>query len=347
MSDIIKMAESSGLKKIGKEKNDEIISQDITNIAQKVEANRIEMAKLYNRGITLISDAFNQIRENKNIDFSQALDFTRTLLDTILIEGDEQLSGFYEIISADNYLPSHSMNVSILSTKIGMWLGLNKSELTELIASALFHDLGMIKVEDIVQKEGRLGMAERMKVEKHPEYSEEILRTTNYLNEEGLLSVKTHHYRGPRPRFSHIIGLADIYEAITHPRMYKKAKAPHKAIGEIIEKEGLSFQADVIKTFVNNIGVYPVGSWVKLSTGEIGIVIEANKGYPLSPKVHVMFNHLSEQIKNRKIVDFMKESYFYIEGPVDITEKEEAISEAKNDENEDSLLKTWGSLSNS
>ena len=146
------------------------------------------------------------------------------------------------------------------------------------------------------------------------------------LNEEGLSAVKNHHYRGPRHKFCQVISLADIYEAISHPRLYKKAKAPYQAIGEIIDKEALSFHSDIMKTFVNNIGIYPVGSWVRLSTAEIGVVIGVNKGYPLRPKVKIMLDHSGERLKDVKILDFLPEPYFYIEGPVDTPDREKTES---------------------
>lgn len=304
-------------------------SKDAFASAREIKTRRTEAVRLYDRGIVLIESAFNQVRRHEEVGCGQVLDFTKTFVETMLVEEKEQLFGFYEAASAENYLLNHSVNVSLLSIKMGVWLELDKSELIELGAASFLHDLGMIKVEDIVRKEGRLGARERRKVARHPEYGERLLRETSCLNEDALSAVKTHHLRGPRHKFSQIISLADIYEAITHPRLYKGAKTPYQAVGEIMNKELLHFQSDIMRTFINNVGIYPIGSWVRLSTGEIAIVTEVNKGYPLSPKVNVMFNHRSEPLRGVKVLDFASESYFYIDGPVDVIHKEklEAILE--------------------
>jgi HD-GYP domain-containing protein (c-di-GMP phosphodiesterase class II) len=322
ISDIIRMGDSEEPREEQRPLMKETQKEDIPSITREIEADKVRGAKLYNRGIALIKEVLDKTREGETLDSRPIFEFTKMLIEAMFVEESEQLSRFYESSSSEDYLPHHSVNVGLLSTQIGMWLGLNKSELTELTIAGFLHDLGMVKVEGIVQKKGKLGLMERRRVEEHPRHSEKVLREMKCLNEEGLTAVRTHHEKGQRHRFSQIISLADIYEAITHPRPYKKARPPHQAVGEIIDKEALSFQPDIMRMFVNNIGIYPIGSWVKLSTGEIGVVIGINKGYPLRPRVNIMFNHLGERLKEAKILDFISESYFYIEGPVDIVDNE-------------------------
>ncbi|MDP2924558.1 MAG: HD domain-containing protein [Candidatus Omnitrophota bacterium] len=323
ISDIIKM---SGNKQEPKNESKPLVrepqKQSIADIAKCAQNCRIESSNLYNRGVSLIGEALGRVVKDEVITSAPILNFSKNLVEALLIDEDEYFSQFYNSPPASDYLPYHSLNVSFLAIKIGIWSGLNKSELMELAISGFLHDLGMAKVGCIVLKETTLENDERQLVEQHPDYSVQILKKMGCLSEGGLLAVKTHHYRGPRDKFSEILSLADIYEAITHSRLYRKAKAPHQAIGEIIDKEALSFQPSVLKAFVNNIGIYPVGSWVKLSTGEIGLVTGMNKGYPLRPKINIIFNHMGERLTCAKVLDFMSETYFYIEGPLDITDLE-------------------------
>ncbi|MEI8348622.1 MAG: HD domain-containing phosphohydrolase [Candidatus Omnitrophota bacterium] len=322
MSDIIKM---NAVNESGSEKKvllKETQKQDIPIVEKESEIQKLEGMKLYNRGINLIEDVLNKARVEDDCRPGLVVDFAKILVENVLTEEDEQSLRFYEIGSPQDYLPSHSFNVSFMSTKIGMWYGLNKSQLTELFMASFLHDVGMIKVESIVRKEHSLSTQERMRVQRHPEYSEQMIRKMDCLGEDGLNAVKTHHCRGQRDIFSQIISLADIYEAITHPRVYKPARSAHQAIGEVIEKETENFEQNILKAFVNNIGIYPVGSWVALNTGETGMVIGANKGYPLRPKVNIIFDREGEQLKEKKILDFLTEPYFYIEGPFDIAGQE-------------------------
>lgn len=321
ISDIIKMNDGNDAPKNG---NSPLIKEtqkhDIPDIVKEAEVRKAEGLNLYNSGVSLITQMLGQVKRDEVINCGPILSFSKNLVEELLVDENEYFPRFYESLSQRDYLPQHSLNVSFLAIKIGMWSGLNKSELMELAISGFLHDLGMAKVECIVQKESRLEADERKLLDQHPVYSVQILKKMGCLSEAGLEAVKSHHSRGPRDRFCEILSLADIYEAITHARVYKKAKAPHQAIGEIIDKEALSFQPSVLKAFVNNIGIYPVGSWVKLSTGEIGLVTGMNKGYPLRPKVNIIFNHAGERLTSAKILDFMAETYFYIEGPVEVTD---------------------------
>jgi HD-GYP domain-containing protein (c-di-GMP phosphodiesterase class II) len=326
MSEIIKMADVTEARKerdpisLRSEKRDQ--PRDVLQKNRKAETGKKDKEKLYEKGITLIQGAFNQIRGDTMVGSRQILPFTKMLVESALVEENGNLSGFYETVVSEDYLPYHSMNVSILSTKVGIWLNLNKSELLELANAAFLHDIGMVKVEDIIRSERRLSFRERRQVNKHPEYGEQALRLTGCLNEDGLAAVRTHHEKGARNRFSQIIGLADVYEAMTHTRSYRDAKPAHEAIEEMIERETFNFRSDIMKTFVNNIGIYPIGSWVKLSTGEVGVVIDVNKDYPLSPKVHVLFSHLGRPLSTGKVIDFAKKYFFYIEGPINQSHKE-------------------------
>jgi len=322
MSDIVKMNVTRISESEKKTSLKATQKQDIPVIEKESEAKKLEGMKLYNRGINLIEDVLNRTRVEDNYRSQPIVDFAKMLVESILTEEDDQSLRFYEIGSPQDYLPSHSFNVSFMSTKIGMWCGLNKSQLTELFMASFLHDVGMIKVESIVRKEYGLSAQERMRVQKHPEYSEQIIRKINCVGEEGLRAVKAHHARGQRDVFSQIMSLADIYEAITHPRVYKPARSAHQAVGEVIEKETGNFEQPILKAFVNNIGIYPIGSWVALNTGETGMVIGTNRGYPLRPKVNVIFNREGEPLQENRILDFLTESYFYIEGPVDIAGRE-------------------------
>lgn len=322
ISDIIKMSndkQQSQSKHLIKETH----KQDIDNIVMEAEALKVESMNFYQKGLSLISETLEKMKKDEPVASEPLLSFSKNLIEEVLTDEDGYSQKFYASHPGKDYLPQHSLNVSFLATKIGIWSGFNKSELMELAISGLLHDIGMTKVEAIVQKDAPLAPEERLLVDHHCEYSAQVLKKMGVLSEDGLTAVKNHHLKSPRDKFCEILTLSDIYEAITHARTYKKAKAPHEAIGEIIDKEALNFQPSTLKAFVNNIGIYPVGNWVALSTGEVGLVTGVNKGYPLRPKVNIIFNHAGERNKSIKFLDFMSETYFYIEKPLGVAELEE------------------------
>jgi len=327
ISDIVKMNDAD----VPEEKKEPLVREsrkdDIPEITKRAEEGKMEDARLYKRGTVLIDEVLGRIKKEEKMYSEPIVDFARSLVDATLVNDNAMFPDFYDTEPSDHYLPLHSMNVSLLSAKIGIWLGLNKSDLMELTLAGFLHDIGMAKMERIAGRRGKLGAWDMKKVRRHPQIGMECAKAMRCLNDDGLTAIGKHHRRGPRDKFTQIIGLADIYEAITHPRPYKEAKAPHHAVGEIIDREALSFQPDVIKSFVNNIGIYPIGSWVRLSTKEIGVVIATNKAYPLRPKVSVMFDHSGQRLKEPKAIDFTEESHFYIDGPMDITDKEKLRTE--------------------
>jgi HD-GYP domain-containing protein (c-di-GMP phosphodiesterase class II) len=336
ISDIIKMG--SGNHK-PKNENQPLMKEthkkDIPAIVREAETRKQESTDLYHKGIDLVIEAFGKVKKDEEVYAAPILNFSKNLVEEVLLEENEYFQQFYDDFGKKDYLPEHSLNVSFLAIKLGVWSGFNKSELMELAISGFLHDIGMTKFETIVQKESKLDAGERALVSQHPECSVQILERMVCLSEKGLVAVKTHHIKGPRDKFSEILSLADIYEAMTHARVYKKAKTPHQAIGEIIDKEALSFQPSVLKAFINNIGIYPIGSWVKLNTGEIGLVTGMNKGYPLRPKVNIIFSHAGERLNNAKVLDFLLEDYFYIDGAVSNTDLENL--KLRWDKNKDAL----------
>ncbi|MDD4955983.1 MAG: HD domain-containing protein [Candidatus Omnitrophica bacterium] len=323
ISDIIKMSGSSRQFRSSKPAIKETQKEETAEIIKVPEISKAENLNLYGKGVSLVAEVFGKAKNGESITATPILDFSKNLVEQALVDESDYFLKFYESPYDKEYLPHHSVNVSFLAVEIGLWTGFNKSELMELAVSGLLHDIGMAKMEDIVYKDSKLKNNERSIVGQHGFSSAQILQRLGCLSEDGLNAVKNHHLRSPRDKFSEVLSLADVYEAITHSRPYKPAKTAHQAIAEIIDREALNFQPSVLKAFVNNIGIYPIGSWVKLSTAEIGLVTGINKGYPLRPKVNIIFNHAGERNKNIKFLDFMSETYFYIEGPLSAEELKE------------------------
>src|SRR3989338_863098 len=317
ISEIIKMGGGNTPEKEKHITIKESSIEDIPKLIDYTESKKNVAHELYGRGLLMMEETIAKIKKDEVPDPKPILNFVKELVENILVEENEQFNCFYRATPPIVYLQGHCVNVSLLSGKMGMWSGLNKSELMDLTAAGLLHDIGMVRVEDITLKDGALDRGERSRVNKHAEYSVSILRTMKALTDKVLVAVRSHHNRGPRDRLSQIIGLADIYEAMTHPRVYRKAYLPHQAIAEIVDKHSDSFQPEIIKTLVNNIGIYPIGSMVRLSNGEAAMVIGVSKEYPLRPKVSILFNRSGERLGQAQVLDLTTEPHLYIDGPFD------------------------------
>jgi len=320
MSDIIKLGDSRRDDARNKAAVKESRKDDIPKIVKEAQLNRAKIGELNDRGMSLIKGAADTIRSNTPINTEPILKFIKELTDSLLVSEEEFFDFFYKPPPPDNYLPLHSTNVCFLSAKLGLWVGINKSELAELALCGFLHDLGMIKVEDIALKEGRLSQEDYRQIEKHPEYSASILGDTGLVSEKGILAIMAHHIKGHGDKFFQILRLADIFEAITHPRVYRKAKLPHETIAEILSEESKNFKSEILRALINNIGLYPVGSWVKLNTGEVGVITGANRNYPLRPRLNIVFNSAGGKMANKRPLDLsIEEPHSYIDSPIDIT----------------------------
>lgn len=349
MTDIIKLGDS------GKEKEKDRVKEDprkdnappaekqipeiqeeqarIDTIEKKVAVDRERARLLYTNGIELVKEIYNKIKDKEGINERKLAEFINRFVDHLVLDEGELFGYFYEQPQGINYLYSHSVNVCLLALKIAQWLNLNKSDLVELGIASLLHDIGMVKMESIVLQPKKLKPKERIEVGKHALYSSRILTEVTNLKKELIAAVKYHHRKSPKDKspssrernsiivdhFSQVIALADIYEAATHSRAYKEAKLPHEAIKEIIEKENNVFEQEVIRTLVNHIGIYPIGSWVMLSTGEIGVVISLDSNYPLRSRINIIFDSRKNRLADTKIVDLIEHPHIFIDGPIDVS----------------------------
>lgn len=350
ISDIIKMGPQEGPDN---KKNKEEKANSLLEKALKKDPGGA-IAQLYNQGIDLLKDIFNKSRQARqlnasqieefvanSINFKQITDYTNQLVDHMLLGNGELFDHFYTYRQKDNYVYEHSLNVCLLSIKMGIWMDMNKSDLVNIALGGLLHDLGLITVEDIISLPRKLRHKEIEAVKGHSAHSAKMIEKIKGLAEDVVSAVKAHHIRLSDENFtktlSHdklqnmaqIIGLADVYEAITHPRSYRAAKLPHEAIKELIEKESNNFQARIIKSLVENIGIYPLGSWVRLTDGEIGLVVSINKGYPLRPKINIIFDAKGNKLPDVKTIDLLNEPHLHIESPIDLDKNNQLIEKLK------------------
>ena len=108
--------------------------------------------------------------------------------------------------------------------------------------------------------------------------------------------------------FASMSAVADVYDALTSPRPYKPGLPPHVALRVVFDGKGTEFDNGVVDTFIKSLGIYPVGSFVKLNTEEMGIVVEVNPEDSMRPKVGVIFTRFGKRRPSPFVVDLYRES---------------------------------------
>jgi hypothetical protein len=197
-------------------------------------------------------------------------------------------------------LITNLVNVSILATKVGSGLGYYGKELERLTLAGLVHDIGLFAVpQSVVTKSGRLTREERTLIEQHPELGYQLVRKLGPEWEWLAKIVRQAHERwngrGYPNRLkgrdihemAQIIGAVDVFDALVTPRPYRRRFFPHEAVRELLVAERSAFPREIVKAVVEQLSAYPLGTLVRLTTGEVGSVVDINVQFPLRPIVAI------------------------------------------------------------
>mgnify|MGYP000862521427 CR=1 FL=1 len=302
---------------------DEVVSQKTRIIAIKAVKETIDSMQ---RGILRNGGALN----NRFI-------FAVERLIREVLENQDVIYNMVDIRYTDNYTFNHSINVCILSLLIGCGLSKKRTFLEDLAVGSLLHDVGKIWInESILKKKGSLTPEEIAEIKKHPEYGQEILSRYNCIPAASIGVAVQHHERYDGSGYpcrlsgddigllSRLVMVVDVFDALTADRPYRKALLPHEAV-EIITSSTKLYDAEMIRCFLNHVAAFPIGTCLRLSSGELGLVVKCNRGFPLRPVVRVCKNSNGA---------FYKEPY-----DLDLTEKLDiVITEVLSDEEREKEL---------
>ncbi len=197
-------------------------------------------------------------------------------------------------------LITNLINVSILATKVGSGLGYYGQELQRLTLAGLVHDIGLFAVpQSVVTKSGQLTREERTLIEQHPELGYQLVHKLgpewDWLAQVVRQAHERSNGRGYPNRLkgrdinelAQIIGAVDVFDALVTPRPYRRRFFPHEAVRELLVVERLAFPREIVKALVEQLSAYPLGTLVRLTTGEVGTVVGINAEFPLRPIVEV------------------------------------------------------------
>lgn len=216
----------------------------------------------------------------------------------------------------DHYTYQHSLGASIWAVSLGRQLGLPKSDLRSLALGALLFDVGKLQLDkDLLKAERQLTPDEFEVVKGHVELGVEAIKENGVLNKDVVDMVASHHERHdgsgyPRgikgdsiPVFARIAAIVDCYDAITSHRSYARGIPPAQAIKKIYEWRDIDFQAELVEEFIQAIGIYPAGSLVELSSGEVAVVAAEYPTRRLRPRVMVLLDANREPLEDIKMID--------------------------------------------
>lgn len=281
-------------------------------ISSDIEVKDIICDELRRNTINTIKDVFIKSADSAQGGFNQKIDETKMLIMNIveqILENEDTIVNLIDLKVFDDYTFYHCVNVAVLSILLGTAINMNKEQLLNLGLGAILHDIGKMFVDsNILNKEGSLTKDEYDHIQKHSEYGYKYLKETFAVPSAAYIAVLQHHEKFDGTGYPHnkskddisiygrIIGIADVYDALTSTRPYRKALLPSEAMEYIMANGGIMFDLNLTKKFVQKVAPFPVGTWVQLSNSYQGIVVENYEEACLRPKIKIVRDE-----KNNKI----------------------------------------------
>jgi HD-GYP domain-containing protein (c-di-GMP phosphodiesterase class II) len=221
----------------------------------------------------------------------------------------------------DKYTYQHSLGAAIWSVSLGRQLGLPKHDLRSLAMGCMLMDVGKLKLDqDILQADRELNREEMDKIRQHVAYGLDIIKESGVINQDVIDMVAYHHerYNGTGypnglknddiPAFARIAAIVDTYDAITSDRSHAPARSPSDAIKLLYNSRDNDFQAELVEAFIQAVGIYPAGTLVELSSGEVGVVVAEYRTRRLRPKVMVLLDSEKQRLDVPQVLDLYDES---------------------------------------
>jgi len=318
------------LSKTKKDESEEIITKAIETAPTINEPNEPTVSldnemkkakKLYNNAKVLQKKLLADITENKVIDTEAVQESTNAIVDSIF-RNQDALSCMSRLRIKDDYLVEHSLNVSILMTIFCKHLKIERNIMEQLALGAFLHDVGKVHVPDnILNKPGRFTDEEYQTMKQHVEFGVKILKETPNISDIAMAVVSEHHERidgkgypqqlsaDKISQYGRMIAIVDSYDAMTAERIYKAGMHPIKAFKILINESPNSYDNELVEQFIQCLGVYPIGTLVKLTSGKIGLISQLNKNKPLQPFVRTFYNIRLKQVVAMEEIDLSKPKY--------------------------------------
>lgn len=269
---------------------------DQVSVEQEVPLAR----ELVERSSDLLEKLVSDIRLGQSFEVERVEEIVDDMVESI-VRNPDALMWVARLREQDIGTYGHGLQVSVYLTAFGRHLGFPKTHLAILAQVGLLLDVGKIRLpRELLDKQGRLTGDEFEAVKAHVQHGLDILSQTPNFPSEVIEGIAQHHERmngSGYPRglmgdeigvMGRMAGIVDCFAALTNHRPYAAAVSSYEALRSITGWAGEYFHEPLVQQFVSSVGVFPVGSMIELSTGEVAVVVSHNKLRRLKPRVLVV-----------------------------------------------------------
>lgn len=280
-------------------RTDDIMPQDVLRDETRKRSVEIVNATMKN----LLEDPLGK----RSVALADIGSTFKTLFSDILLELPSRSDVIVNLVNMhvrDAYLFHHAVNVAVLSGVLGVAKGYNRNQLLELGVGALLFDVGMTAYPDYMyQANGLLTDEQRLRLQKHTEEGYNLLRRQYDIPLLSAHCALQHHERfdgtgyprglkkGDIHEYAQIVAIADVYDALTSPRPYRKRFSSNEAIEFLYASGNQWFDIELVKLFCKYVAIYPISTTVRLNTGQLGVV-----------------SHVDPLVSNRPVVRIIEEA---------------------------------------
>ncbi|HNV87590.1 MAG TPA: HD-GYP domain-containing protein [Methylotenera sp.] len=264
-----------------------------------------------------VTSMFHEVRMGKAVNNEAALQLVDDIAASIARNGGALIS-LVRLKNKDDYTYMHSVAVCALMVALAKELGLSEAETSQAGMAGLLHDIGKAGIPlDVLNKPGALTDEEFTTVKSHPERGHAMLVQSN-ITDEVILDVCLHHHEKVNGMgypdklkadqislFAKMGAVCDVYDAVTSNRPYKDGWEPGVSLQRMAQWAD-HFDNTVFEAFVKSVGIYPIGTMVKLKSGRLAVVIDQSQNSLLTPIVKVFFSTQSKSRIPVEVLDLSK-----------------------------------------
>ncbi len=242
------------------------------------------------------------VRKGQTIDLPPLEEVVDSIRASI-VRNPDALIYLSRLKQRDQYIYQHSISTCVLMTAFAHSLKMGADAARQFGLGALLQDVGKMRVPlDLLNKPDKLTVAEYRIIKEHVELGGEVIADLGDACHKAINMTLEHHERVDGSGYpfglveeeisqeGRMAAIVDVYDALTSDRVYKRAWEPTFTLGKLVEWSGRHFSKNLVHQFVRCVGIYPVGTLVRLDSGMVGVVVDQNESDLLLPIVRVVFD---------------------------------------------------------
>lgn len=294
-----------------------VVRKGIYETSVSLRHESVQAKKIVSRLKGSLTLVVKQIGRGRAIDYGRLKESVGDMVDSVL-RCPDAFTWLVRLREQDAHSYDHSLRAALWAVQFARYIGMPKDEIAVLCMGTLLKDVGKAKLSNRLLRKDQRNEAEEKEYRQHVFHGVEILRKTQMIEPRVISVVRYQAERnngsgypegltgGKIPLLARIAGIASTYDSICYPRSASEPLSPSRAVGVLYGMRDKEFSDDLVVSFIQSVGLYPTGTLVELTTGDIGVVTEQHPKSRLTPKVAVL-GHEGAELTNAVIVIDLKD----------------------------------------